>query len=293
MADKAFTCLALIFSKDRALQLHALLTSWFHHVKQETSQLHTRVMVLYLATSDQHEKSYQQLKKEFPQVYWQPELQFVDQLHQVVSNPFWTHLLFLVDDSIVVRGFSLEAACQVLQQQNKVISVNLRVGDNTTYCYTLGKDQSLQGKARQKPFFIHWNWTLSDGDFGYPLELSSSLYRTSDIYRVVSQIEYKNPNTLEEAMNQWIRKDLSKVPHQSSELAHRFRSVSFPLSVCFSLPLNITQTQWDSKHANRADWNTERLCQAYLDGKRMSVSQWYGYKPRAAHEIPHDFKPFN
>ena len=47
---------------------------------------------------------------------------------------------------------------------------------------------------------LKYDWTSAERDFGYPLEVSSSLYRVKDIYPILVQIHFRNPNTLEDQL---------------------------------------------------------------------------------------------
>src|SRR5258705_11456418 len=54
------SCEGIVFSKDRALQLHALLSSYFLYVKNPV-----RLYVLYKTSNERHDRSYEELKIQF------------------------------------------------------------------------------------------------------------------------------------------------------------------------------------------------------------------------------------
>ena len=85
------------------------------------------------------------------------------------------YVLFLVDDNIFVRDFHLSNVIDVLKKHNDLIAFSLRLGENTTYCYSQNHLQALPSFTYINQGIAKYDWTKAEYDFGYPLDISSSL----------------------------------------------------------------------------------------------------------------------
>src|SRR5262249_24350208 len=94
---------AIVFSKDRPLQVEAAIQSLLSTC-QDAHNL--TVAVLYLATSSAMRGRYERVAAAFPQMRLAPEAGFQDTLVALVGGS--PHLLFIVDDVIFVRPWSIE-----------------------------------------------------------------------------------------------------------------------------------------------------------------------------------------
>ena len=182
----------VVFSKDRAMQLDCTLRTLHRHCKdiEEAS-----IKVIYTTSNQFHARAYQKLKEEFPSIEFVKERAFRDDLLSRVSSS--EYVLFLVDDNIFVRDFRLRDIVGALKQDRAAIGVSLRLGRNTRYCYMLDKAQRLPEFDEAGDAFLAFDWTASEYDFGYPLEVSSSAYRVPDILSLLKSLNFVNPNSLE------------------------------------------------------------------------------------------------
>jgi hypothetical protein len=112
------------------------------------------------------------------------------------------------------------------------------------------------------------------GDFGYPLEVSSSVYRTGDLIRLLRTLPYSNPNRLEQGLS------------ASSSLyrLHQPDLLCFERSVAFCAPVNKVQTILGNRAGQQEAYSSESLNSLYLQGQRVDVKALAGFVPRAAHE---------
>ena len=109
----------------------------------------------------------------------------------------YEYVLFLVDDNVFVRDFSLADVIADLRAQPDAIGFSLRLGRNTTYCYPLDKPQPIPEFETLGSGALKFNWTTAELDFNYPLEVSSSVYCVSDVLSVLKGLDFGNPNALE------------------------------------------------------------------------------------------------
>ncbi len=272
-------CLGVVFSKDRALQLEALLQSFFLHC-QDADQI--SLTVLYTTSSEFHEQQYAHLISEFETVQFQKERDFQTDLRALLGQS--RYILFLVDDNLFVGDFYIAEIIETLCQHPEALGLSLRLGKNTRSCYMADAEQQLPDFRAVGSKFLEYDWTVAEHDFGYPLEVSSSVYRTQDLLPLLNLIQFSNPNTLELklAANKTVYKDL------------RRRLLCFSQSVAFSAPVNVVQTAWRNKAGNHASYSSDSLARMYAAGYRLDVARYSGFVPNGVHqEIPLEFRPLN
>jgi len=260
---------ALIFSKDRPLQLDAALQSFLLHCADpETIELH----VLYLASDDIFASQYKQLKAEFPQVEFIAQSNFKQQVQAVVGS--CDLILFMVDDNIFVRRFCLAEAARALLDNDDALGFSLRLGTNTQYCYTQNAPQPLPNFESCSPRILKYDWTTAHHDFGCPLELSSSLYRCAEIGPLLQELAFDNPNHLEAALAGFAGRFASSKPHL----------LCYERSVVFSNPLNRVQLVYPNRTADSPQYDPTRLRKLFAQGYRVDVGKYAGFVPDAAHQ---------
>jgi hypothetical protein len=288
----------IVFSKDRALQLDACLSSF---ARQVTDADNVRMIIVYAASSARFFRQYQELASEqtmvaefvFEQDFRKqllgklhagsPEVaaaggrtlvSWISRRRSMPQDRPSDCILFLVDDGIFVRPLALAAAQEALHANPDALGFSLRLGRNTTHCYVLNRQQSLPVFQSAGPGMLKFQWTKADGDFGYPLEVSSSIYRVSTMASLVRTLPFSDPNTLES---------------QLSLGAKHFRG-SHPSMLCpetsvvFSAPLNRVQGVYENRAGDDPEWSTERLADRFEEGYRLDVGALEGFVPAACHQ---------
>ena len=265
--------LVIGFSKDRPMQLDAMLRSFMLHCL-DFHRLSVRIIVK--ASNKLYGQAYQSLEKQyssFANITLIPETDFRQQvLHLLKSDEY---VLWLVDDNIFIQSFKLTDCQKLLKINQDALGYSLRLGQNTTYCYPLDKQQAIPDFCNISETHLKYKWKTAEYDFGYPLEVSSSLYRTRDLLPLLESIDFSNPNSLEGEMA--IR-------------AVNF-STTYPYLLCpmksktFCNPINKVQT---AVAGNRAGNSTLLSSDALLDnfqkGKRINVAAFDGFTPNACHQ---------
>ena len=302
----------IVFSKDRAMQLDAVLRSLLRHCADPTlPKLH----VLHAASSPQSRRQYDSLER-----YWQGRLPITFHTEQqfrsdllrilgfhlspkgVVGSPFaraahrlsrvrglvpfvakpWEFVVFLVDDNLFVRRFSLLQAIRALHDRPRAIGFSLRLGRNVTTCYALDCPQALPAFTSVEDGILAFDWTDAACDFGYPLELSSSIYAASTIARLLSDEEYSSPNTLESRMSVAVA-DFKREVRQPELLC-------FAESIAFCNAVNRVQTAFDNRSGDSPDLSVAALADRFDAGLRIDIDALSNFTPGACHgDIPFTF----
>jgi glycosyltransferase involved in cell wall biosynthesis len=259
----------IVFSKDRPLQLDATLKSiQLNLATGEAADIH----VLYRASTPRYAAGYRVLTAQHPRATLHVEADFKRDLTGLLNRS--PHVLFLVDDTIFVAEFSLATAIDALARDPSLIGFSYRLGRNTTYCYTLDRPQRRPAFEELGSGVLAFDWTQAEYDFGYPLELSSSLYRTADLLPQLQSLEYRDPNTLEAALWKHIHTFREKQP----------RLASYEQSVAVSVPANMVQTAWKNRADSNPALTAEALAHAFARGDRLDVGHYRGLVPNACHQ---------
>lgn len=207
----------LVFSKDRACQLDLCLSSLTQHLTDGLPP----IVVLYATSSPQHAMQYATLSAEYPGVTWHKQQDFQRDVTGIMAD--WEHVAFVTDDTIFTHAFSLSEAVAAI---GKDYDMGFSQGHALGFSLRLGMNIKRGGPPEQAPFVapaLHtplirrdewmtpgdtsfWRWASvgENRGFGYPLEVSSSVYPTATIDAILHNTAYRsdNPNQLETALHE-------------------------------------------------------------------------------------------
>lgn len=259
----------LVFSKDRAMQLCAALEAFFARCRDHDR---IRLYVLYRVSDAANRRQYEALSRQFDDVCFVEERSFKRQTLEIVASA--DHILFLVDDNLFVRDFTLAAAVDALSNHPDAIGFSLRLGRNTVHNYSRDVRMTLPDFTEAGSGMLKYNWTRQQHDFGYPLEISSSIYRTTDVLPLLEQLDFANPNLLEGLMAANARLYAARLPYL----------LCFDLSVAFCNPLNMVQTVCINRTGGDSRYSASNLAALFDDGYRIDVAQYNGLIPCGCHQ---------
>jgi hypothetical protein len=259
----------IVFSKDRPLQLDALLASLAGRWGDpETGQ----VAVLYAASTQRYESLYAEVGASHGAVHFHRERSFKRDLLDLVSGT--SHVGFLVDDTVFIRYFRLATVLGELGTDAQAIGFSLRLGRNTNHCYPHDAAQETPRFADRGAGVLAFDWPGASLDFGYPLELSSSVYRTSDLLPLLRGLAYRNPNTLEAEL----------AARATRFAATKTRLLCFERSAAFSIPANIVQDVTPNRASTRVDQSAQDLAEAYERGERVAIERYVDFPNTGCHQ---------
>jgi len=273
MAGKSKETLILIFSRNRAMQLDATLRSFMLHCRDFNEY---DIHILYTTSSEQHNYQYDQLSNEYSKYQ---NIKFIQERNfksdvLALTAPY-EKLLFLVDDNIFVRDFRMSELENLLDEHQNAIGISLRLGRNTDYCYSMRASQRFPKFIQIENGYLSFDWTNEEYDFGYPLELSSSMYRVADIFRLMTVIDFHNPNTLEE----YLWQNISDYRDSLKEL------ICYDRSLTFCIPVNIVQmTNPNNRALEQFNYSADDLADLFTQGKRIDIEKYIEFTPNACHQ---------
>lgn len=250
----------IIFSKDRACQLDLLLTSMR---KMFQEYMRYNVVVLYTTSNNTYELGYKILVKTHKHINFVCESSFKQDLLSHL-NLDTNYTVFFVDDIVWKEPFTVKCdELNLLKEDPDILCLSLRLDPSLTYCYALDIDINAP-RFDEK---MRWNWRGEDGDFGYPMSLDGHIFRTLDIYPLLSDLSFHNPNSLEGR--------LSEYPIKRSKM------ICMKKSPIFNTPINKVQTHNTNRHGNIS---AEHLNKMFLSGYRIPLVPFIGYNNSACHQ---------
>lgn len=274
----------VVFSRDRAMQLEATLTSLSRNCA-EAGEL--PIDILYTATSPALARQYEVLERTWRGVLplcFHRERDFRRDLLDILgpAEP-GLFVLLLVDDNIFCRPFSLVPAIRALSARPRAIGFSLRLGRNTTYCYAHDSQQHVPELSAAGDGVVAFEWTGADHDFGYPLEVSSSIYDGPRLARLLARLRFSNPNTLEARFAAQVRRRWAR---RTPEL------LSFEQSVTFCNAVNKVQAVYDNRVGARTELSAVELARRFDAGLRIDTGAFADFVPDACHcDVPFSFIP--
>ncbi|UCG46527.1 MAG: glycosyltransferase [Phycisphaerales bacterium] len=268
-AGPAGGLVGLIFSKNRAMQLQATLKSLMLRCRDIND---ADLYVLYKVTNELHRRQYGRLRERFCNVNFIEETQFKEQVLTVAGR--YEYVMFMVDDNLFVRDFSLSDVVEALRRNSDALGFSLRLGTNTDYCYSLDACQRPPEFEQAGDGIVKYNWTRAENDYGYPLEVSSSVYAATDVMALSSRLEFENPNTLEASMA------------ANAGLYARAKGslLCYERSVTFCNPVNMVQSVCPNRVGRNSEYSADTLAQIFERGGRIDVDRYNGFVPNSCHQ---------
>jgi len=193
----------IIFSKDRAAQVHACVRSLIANCADKLGEDYS-ISVLYKASTEDFMNGYEICKSslEHESIEWKlqrHDMSFRKDLKMLFNgreaNPL---TMFLVDDILFRDRFSFfDPEIETLMDSNALLACSLRLDKNITECYATNSPSAV-------PAFVKacvWNWYGAQGDWGYPYSVDGNVYRTGTVIKKILNSDFANPNQFEASLN--------------------------------------------------------------------------------------------
>jgi hypothetical protein len=256
----------IVFSKDRAMQLDACLRSI-----ERSAPYAGQIVVVYHATTPEFAKGYRMLD---PGDSVRLVPQSNDFRGDVMNalDPDSECTVFHTDDDVFFRT---PPTAPVLPPGFAAFS--LRLGQNTTYCYTLHRPQPMPTTNTEGPLMA-WDWTRAKDDFSYPLSLDGHILSTHLLLRLLRRARFANPNQLEDELH--FRRYFAPP-----------KMLAFRESCLVSIPANVVNATHPNRAGGNPNWSSEALNARFLAGERIDLDAMdFSAVHSAHHEVPFAFK---
>jgi len=240
---------SIIFSYDRPAQLHLLLESLD---KNANGIFNLNAIIKH--SSEEFKKGYDILKesKLGKNVNWIDEQDFKIDTLEVFDSSY--HLTcYFTDDDIIYRKINKSEIESALTDED-VLCFSLRLGKNTSFCYTMNQNITLP--SFEEDNILKWKWIGASLDFGYPLSVDGHIFRTKEILKMTKSINFQNPNTYEAGL-------------QIFNTHPRGLMASYKDSALVNSPTNIVQSVFKNRKGETFWASTEELNTEYVSGKKI------------------------
>jgi hypothetical protein len=253
----------IVFSKDRAMQLELFLNSFYKNM----NLIDPNINVLYTSSNELYENGYTRLKLLYPNVKFIKESKFkTDLLNIIYQNMNCKHIVFFTDDDIIYRSINIyEGYIENIFSTIKCTTFSLRLGLNTTYCYTMNQPNKLSEyrifehmyDIKLDDIIIDWDIKNSTNDYAYPLSVDGHYFLSTYIMNLAKNLDYSNPNTFEAILSLQSKLDM--------------KIASFKTSALVNNPINKVQNVFQNVAGIKYGMPEQVLNEAFLDGMKVDL----------------------
>lgn len=264
----------IILSKDRPAQLHLCLQS----ILKNGKGIFDTISVLYDVDSTESQFAYNQVEKAFPSVSFVDEVNYYEDIKELVDVDYELTAFFTDDDimysEIPVEKFHIKS---LFRELDPVGCLSLRLGLNTVI-----QDPYIQSQTQppssgihyiENGKFIAWQWRDCPPymNFGYPMSVDGHIFRTSELANVLSQCKFNNPNQQEIAMS------------SKADMIGPYM-VALPKSVIVNTPLNRVQSTCMNRAGEIHGQKPADMIDKYLSGYRLDLNSLNGVDIIGCHQ---------
>lgn len=240
----------ILFSKNRPMQLRALLESMFHFVD---GSIINSIRVIFTFDPG-YENGYAKVSSEFPAVIFVKENDFKGQTISILEQSI-DHVCFLVDDIIFFRPVAGDVT-----PKSTDVCFSLRLGKNCKYSHPANSWYSLPS-LHEEGNSITWDWAKGEYDFGYPFSLDGHIFRRDDILQSCGSSIFRSPNSLENSLVYWN-------PHMEKFKLMRMRA--FHNSCLVGIPVNRVNNEVPNRFGLEFSITEPELQSIFDEGKRIA-----------------------
>ena len=258
----------ILFSKDRAMQLDAAIRSCR---AQCTDLLSVEKFIIFKTTSKIHANQYKQLQDENQDFVCMEETQVIQQVSAIISH--FTYISFHCDDNMYIRPFSFSKGIQILSKNKSILGHSFRLGRNVKYSYTRNspEPQPIFTDLGQKVLRFNWT-TMKPRGFGYPFEVSASIYRCQHILPLILNCSNCTIGGIETHLMNSRKKFLVSCPLFTCE----------ELSSVISIPIN-TVGAVPNISGQKYNYPIEDLARKFSKNFRIDTDQFNNHTSETTH----------
>lgn len=258
----------VVFSKDRAIQLHAFIRSYANNVEGNYP-----VQVIYFTSSEKHQKSYDELNhycinKKLNINFIRERNSFKETLLGVLETIDMSNIVFFVDDIIFLNSLDIEQLNSI-DSQSYILS--LRHSPYLRKNYTANIDQ-LPPKLYPSNLsrdLLEFKWFMAGNEWSDPWSLDGQVLSTAEVKILTRISEFFGPNTYEAALKSF------------GYLAKKKAGLCYKNSKIMNMPINRVQTEY---HNRSGQVSVDFLLGQWNSGLAIDIKRFAGYIPQAPHE---------
>lgn len=263
--EKGDGIICLIFSRNRAIQLYALLNSYFKYVQHPCE-----VIIMYSADEGAQAASYEQLGTLVAAKGWPVKMirernfreDLIHQLEQLQQK----QVFFLVDDILFIRPMDLHDWKNI---DTAEYIPSIRLGKNIDYSYAHQHAQPVPALKATDHDLYTWNWMDGEYDWGYPLSVDGNIFSRAEMLALIKSISFKAPNSLERELQ------------RARPFFLQRKGITYGLPRIVNNPCNKVQVEIDNPSGNVSP---EYLLQKWNDGYELDIDKYDAIKTNSVHQ---------
>lgn len=289
----------IVFTKNRPLQLHAYLESFYKHFSADLTQTY----LLY--KPELFQKEYKELFSSYPDCKVIEESDFSNDFLRILSQIDTKYILFGIDDVVYYDSVDFGVIDNVFESYpDEAMGFSLRISKSTVQDGDKIDDVNVNGQMVHRV-----NWTVGQSpNTKYPFELCATIYRTSVVKKVISSAQnqnaiirklfspgsllinslskvisvrkilksfgyFYNPNTLESWNCRWCQGHSGVLPGY----------LYFQKLCASAIQVNIVNTSTVNETDGSAELTVEKLAEKYREGYRFDICALKRDKPSGSH----------
>ncbi|HEY1023899.1 MAG TPA: hypothetical protein VGE26_01940 [Sphingobacteriaceae bacterium] len=254
---------SIVFSKNRAMQLHAFLSSYKNMVDDPG-----RIYVIYKASPGRHEQSYNQLKEIFTTdpVIFIEENNFRLQLIEVCERSRAKTVGLFVDDMIFTQKVSYSTLVSINTLE---YTPTLSRGSDLDFSQVLNKPLIVPNLTPYKNGLHSFSWNSSKvfSDWTYPLGVSGYFYGREELIVMLHQLVFNTPNSLESSMQRFLPLYINR------------KGLCYSKVACVCVHANMVQTE--ANNPVLGTFSVEELLAKWEAGLKIDISPFVGKSAEA------------
>lgn len=259
----------IVFSKDRACQLNALLESF-------KSKFHAsnKLSILFAVSESRYLEGYLPLMEMYPEYHFIQQSNFKKDVRNLMSEDF-EHTMFLVDDAVFIRDVN-EKLIDEFRANREVLTLSLALSTSVTFEYPRQKSILIpEIKGNIYNWLVRWkkrgdkNSNEWGGGWDCPMSVGGNVFLTRDIYKYIKNVKFHNPNSLECNM-------------QKKPIKNKPTMMCCDNAKLLCIPVNVVQKKYKNRHG---DVSAKDLNDIWLKGLKIDVSKIYGVESNAIHKV--------
>ena len=259
----------VVFSKDRAMQLHAFLASYL-----EKAAHRPEMVVLFRASDDAHRASYSELQLEMKgaNIRFVPETDFRGQMIDHAQASTAGKIMLFVDDMLFKEEIDFN---RVVDVDTSTHILSLTRGRDLIYSNVLQKKIDPPAFRAAEGGFQEFSWMADEfSDWTFPLGVSGFMFGRLEWLAMLKSLEFRAPNSLEAAMQ-------ALVPVYIERLG-----LCPPVATCVCVHANMVQTELSNP--TLGTFSIAELLSLWQQGKMIDRAPFYGLPLSEAEVLTYD-----
>jgi hypothetical protein len=261
---------SIVYSKDRAIQLHAFLESFEKMVSNRG-----RMYILYKTSNESHKKSYLELQKLYDSenYVFVEEYDFRKQLIELSEN----------SDAKIIGSFVDDQVFLIEIDYSKILKLDME-----EYVVSLSRGKDLNehpGRQLVLPEFekrddgfesFRWDYSESYSHWTYPVGVGAYFFDMDEWVVMLRSTMFKAPNTLEGRLQKFV------------PLFIKRKGICLPQISCPCIHANLVQTECNNEIIGTH--TIEELLDKWEKGYKIDLNEFYGKSGMIAMSQSYNFR---